>query len=61
MSNPPIPSSSAILDVSTTRALSSTEDPIRRAEPVGLSFTFLTGVDGGLVSVLSFLDHQRKI
>ena len=43
-----------MLDVSTTRALSSTEEPIRRAEPVGLSLTFLTGVDGGLVSGSKF-------
>ena len=49
ISNPPIPSSSAILEVSTTSALSSTADPISRAEPVGLSLTFLTGVEGGLI------------
>ena len=49
MSKPPIPSSSAILDVSTTSALSSIEEPISLAEPVGLSFTFFTGVEGGLV------------
>ena len=48
MSKPPIPSSSAILDVSTTSALSSTEEPISLAEPVGLSFTFFTGVEGGI-------------
>ena len=45
----PIPSSSAIPEVSTTNALSSTDDPINRGEPVGLSLTFLTGVEGGLV------------
>ena len=33
---------------------SSTAAPIRRAEPVGLSFTFLTGVEGGLVSGSKF-------
>ena len=38
-----------MLEVSTTKALSSTADPIRRADPVGLSLTFLTGVDGGLI------------
>ena len=54
ISNPPIPSSSAILEVSTTRALSSTADPIKRADPVGLSFTFLTGVEGGLKSGSKF-------
>ena len=50
MSKPPIPSSSAILEVSTTRALSSTGVPISLADPVGLSFTFFTGVEGGLIN-----------
>ena len=54
ISKPPMPSSSAMLDVSTTKALSSTAEPISRADPVGLSFTFLTGVDGGLVSGSKF-------
>ena len=48
MSKPPIPSSSAMLEVSTTRELSSKGLPISLAAPVGLSFTFLTGVEGGL-------------
>ena len=39
-----------MLDVSTTSALSSTEAPINLAEPVGLSLTLLTAVDGGLVN-----------
>ena len=39
-----------MLEVSTTRALSSTGLPISLAAPVGLSLTFLTGVEGGLIS-----------
>ena len=49
-----MPSSSAILEVSTTKELSSTADPIKRADPVGLSLTFLTGVEGGLKSGSKF-------
>ena len=46
-----MPSSSDILDVSTTRALSSTGVPISLAEPVGLSLTFFTLDDGGLIKL----------
>ena len=46
-----MPSSSDTLDVSTTRALSSTEAPMSLEAPVGLSLTFFTGVEGGLIRV----------